>query len=175
MKGEVSPGAFAWASDQIQHGGSTGGFPTGGGSLRHHFNGNIPCLNSIPVRGSPWTGQSDAKVLAVVIASTRAGHLTFPSFKLHLLDPLRADLALAVAVAPPGRGPDLFRRHAKYVWEVDEPPNTAEVPPKRIETPNYRCVEGTSDFFAPCISLADIIKITMTRDISASVGTIMKK
>ena len=146
MKGEGPP-----ASDRFQHDSSTEGGDSGGGSLKHHFNGNIPCLDSMSVGESKPTDKGNSKVLAVVIASTRGGHLTFPCFKMHLLDPLRADLALAVAVAPPGNGPDLFRDHAKYLWEVDEPPKTAGSPPERIKDPNYRYVTEDKRLFAPCL------------------------
>jgi hypothetical protein len=83
-------------------------------------------LGGYSCRHSTAPSRQTEGVLVVVIASTRAGAITWSSFKQHVLLPLKAHLALAVGKNT-GEG-DMFRTHARYVWEVDEPPNVSARP-----------------------------------------------
>lgn len=72
----------------------------------------------------PESIASQPRVLVAVLSSTRAEELTYDSFKRYLLDPLHADLALAVSETGGGahsvrRGP--YYRRAKFIWEMPEP------------------------------------------------------
>jgi len=62
------------------------------------------------------------RTLVVIIAETRAGHLTFESFQKHVLKPLHADLALCISdhMTPDLNGSDPYREHANYIWEYPE-------------------------------------------------------
>jgi len=63
------------------------------------------------------------RTLVIVLSSTRGHHLTWPSFSRYLLRPLQADLALSVSRAGmPDWDGNGFRRAARYIWMVDDPP-----------------------------------------------------
>ena len=89
-------------------------------------NGTFCPTPSLQLPPIPTTGGAPPRVLVIVICSTRAQGLVWPSFKRYLLDELDADLALAVSVT--GGGPsvpveDNMRRNAKYIWEIKDPPS----------------------------------------------------
>lgn len=72
----------------------------------------------------PESTASPPRVLVAILSSTRAEELTYDSFRRYLLDPLNADLALAVSETGGGahsvrNGP--YYRRAKFIWEVPEP------------------------------------------------------
>jgi len=56
------------------------------------------------------------KVLVCLLGSTRAHQLTFPSFKRQVLDELKGDLALALAIDEKYEYTNPFWLHAKYRW-----------------------------------------------------------
>jgi len=85
------------------------------------------CPNRLAEGGSsvlPESIASQPRVLVAVLSSTRAEELTFDSFRKYLLDPLDADLVLAVSETGGGahsvrNGP--YYRRAKFIWEMPEP------------------------------------------------------
>lgn len=87
---------------------------------------NVPggeCIR--PDRQLPSAAPGANRVLVIMICSTRGNQLSWASLKAHLLDELGADLALAVSAAGGGARPptgDLLREHAKFLWEVPDPP-----------------------------------------------------
>jgi hypothetical protein len=85
------------------------------------------CPNGRAEGGSsifPDSIASQPRVLVAVLSSTRAEELTYNSFERYLIDPLHADLALAVSESGGGAhsvrsGP--YYRRAKFIWEMPEP------------------------------------------------------
>jgi len=72
-------------------------------------------------------------VLVIVIASTRARHISFPMFQEYVLNVLPCDLALSLATTTANGDFDSFRKAAKYIWEIEEPASNSLSGP-----PNYR-------------------------------------
>ncbi|MDP2052165.1 MAG: hypothetical protein Q8L75_00910 [Acidobacteriota bacterium] len=60
------------------------------------------------------------RVLVCVTCSTRGHEVTFPSFKRQVLDPLQADLALAVAIDETYDEQNPFWQHAMYRWTTPD-------------------------------------------------------
>eukprot|EP00468_Gymnochlora_sp_CCMP2014_P002241 CAMPEP_0167744188 /NCGR_PEP_ID=MMETSP0110_2-20121227/2445_1 /TAXON_ID=629695 /ORGANISM="Gymnochlora sp., Strain CCMP2014" /LENGTH=605 /DNA_ID=CAMNT_0007628667 /DNA_START=434 /DNA_END=2251 /DNA_ORIENTATION=+ len=69
------------------------------------------------------------KTLVIVMASTRARSIVFLNFFKYVIEPLNADLALAVSRPPKGSAlraftdVDSYFKSAKYVWAIDDPYN----------------------------------------------------
>ncbi len=61
------------------------------------------------------------KCLVCIIAQIRAHELTWDSFKKFTLDQLNADLALCIGVDKNSSRDNGYYRHAKYIWEYNEP------------------------------------------------------
>ena len=61
------------------------------------------------------------KCLVCILAQVRAHELTWDSFKKFVLDRLNADLALCIGVDKDSSRDNGYYRHAKYIWEYDEP------------------------------------------------------
>lgn len=65
------------------------------------------------------------RVLAIILAETRASELTFELFRKNLLEPLKADLALCVGDGK-NETPNPFYEAAKHVWVAREPKDWAD-------------------------------------------------
>lgn len=75
--------------------------------------------------------------LIIIIASLKSHHITWSPFKIHMLDNLKADLALSI----PSEADDSsssFHKVAKFVWRVVDPSMTAYEPFQHSTSPNYR-------------------------------------
>ncbi len=65
-------------------------------------------------------GESEKKVLVIVLAETRAHELTYSNFQENVLDPLNADLAICIGVTDDYRYDNPFYRKAKYKFLYPE-------------------------------------------------------
>lgn len=62
-----------------------------------------------------------SKTLVIILGETRAGELTFDSFKNNVIDELNADLCLCIGVKPDYDYNNNFCKLAKYKFFYDEP------------------------------------------------------
>lgn len=91
------------------------------------------------------------RTLVIILAQTRAGHLTWGSVKKHLLEPLNADLALCVSHQKTAdvESDDPFRANAQYIWEFPEPSDWADA------YNHVKAVEGSSEEWRKALKIKD--------------------
>ena len=101
-------------------------------SILEALNGTLYCaslrrsiLNNIITENEISNSIATAnKVLVIVLTSARTSRISWNNFKFNILDNLKADLALSVeTLNHHTRNKNPFRENAKFVWEMDSPPN----------------------------------------------------
>jgi hypothetical protein len=60
------------------------------------------------------------KTLVIILGQARADKLTWTSFKTHVLDELKADLALCIGESPNNNSSNFYWANAKYKWTLPE-------------------------------------------------------
>jgi hypothetical protein len=93
-------------------------------------------METLPTNGQSLLKPLKKPCLIVILGGTRAHHLTWHKFKVHVLDELKCDMAVCMSTKNESMPSDPFSQNAKYKWLYPEPEDWADAVNFAAQTEN---------------------------------------